>query len=86
MTLERGDGVTKILADPASGKLLGAAIVGPGAGDLISEATLALETGATVADLAHVIHPHPTLAETLGEAAELHSGLCTHLFRPHKPT
>ena len=86
LTLERGDGVTKILADPASGKLLGAAIVGPGAGDLISEATLALETGATVADLAHVIHPHPTLAETLGEAAELHSGLCTHLFRPHKPT
>ncbi len=86
LTLERGDGVTKILADPDTGRLLGAAIVGPGAGDLISEATLALETGATVADLARVIHPHPTLAETLGEAAELHAGLCTHLYRPPKPT
>ena len=86
LTLERGDGVTKILADPASGKLLGAAIVGPGAGDLISEAALALETAATVADLARVIHPHPTLSESLGEAAELHAGLCTHLYRPANTT
>ena len=85
LTLDRGDGVTKILADPATGKLLGVAITGPGAGDLISEATLALETGATAADLERVIHPHPTLAETLGEAADLHAGLCTHLFRPKPP-
>ena len=84
-TLDRADGVTKILADPGTGKLLGAAIAGPGAGDLISEAALALETGATVADLARTIHPHPTLSETLGEAAELHEGLCTHLYRPAKP-
>jgi len=84
LTLDRTDGVTKILVDPKTGKLLGVAIAGPGAGDLISEASLALETGATVADLARTIHPHPTLSETLGEAAELHEGLCTHLYRPQK--
>ncbi len=85
LTLDRADGVTKILADPGSGRLLGVAIAGPGAGDLISEAVLALETGATIADLARTIHPHPTLSETLGEAAELHEGLCAHLYRPAKP-
>lgn len=85
LTLDRADGVTKILAEPGTGKLLGVAIAGPGAGDLISEASLALATGASVADLAHAIHPHPTLAETLGEAAELHEGLCAHLYRPAKP-
>ena len=84
LTLDRADGVTKILADPGTGKLLGVAIAGPGAGDLISEASLALATGASAADLARAIHPHPTLAETLGEAAELHAGLCAHLFRPAK--
>lgn len=84
LTLDRADGVTKILADPGTGKLLGIAIAGPGAGELISEATLALETGATAADLARVIHPHPTLSETLSEAADLHEGLCTHLYRPAK--
>ena len=85
LSLDRADGVTKILADPGTGKLLGVAIAGPGAGDLISEASLALEAGATVADLARTIHPHPTLSETLGEAAELHEGLCTHFYRPAKP-
>lgn len=85
LTLDRADGVTKILADPGTGKLLGVAIAGPGAGDLISEASLALATGASAADLARAIHPHPTLAETLGEAAELHAGLCAHLYRPAKP-
>ncbi len=86
LTLDRGDGVTKILADPGTGKLLGAAIAGPCAGDLISEAALALATGASVADLARTIHPHPTLSETLGETAELHEGLCTHLYRPARPS
>jgi dihydrolipoamide dehydrogenase len=85
LTLDRADGVTKILADPDTGKLLGVAIAGPGAGDLISEASLALASGASVADLARTIHPHPTLSETLGEAAELHAGLCAHLYRPAKP-
>ena len=84
LSLDRADGVSKILADPGTGKLLGAAIAGPGAGDLISEATLALDAGATVAELARAIHPHPTLSETLGEAAELHEGLCAHLYRPPK--
>jgi dihydrolipoamide dehydrogenase len=84
LTLDRADGVTKILADPGTGKLLGAAFAGPGAGDLVSEASLALASGAAVADLARAIHPHPTLAETLGEAAELHEGLCAHLYRPAK--
>jgi len=84
LSLDRTDGVTKILADPGTGKLLGMAIAGAGAGDLISEAALALESGATVADLARIIHPHPTLSETLGEAAELHEGLCTHLYRPKR--
>ena len=85
LTLDRADGVTKILADPGTGKLLGVAIAGPGAGDLISEASLALATGAAAADLARAIHPHPTLSETIGEAAELHEGLCAHLYRPAKP-
>ena len=84
LTLDRADGVTKILADPGTGKLLGVAIAGPGAGDLISEAALALETDATLADLSRTIHPHPTLSETLAEAADLHAGLCTHLYRPAK--
>lgn len=85
LTLDRADGLTKILADPGTGKWLGVAIAGPGAGDLISEAALALEMGATSADLARTIHPHPTLSETLGEAADLHEGLCSHLYRPAKP-
>lgn len=85
-TLNRADGSTKIIADPGTGQLLGVGLVGAGAGDLISEATLALEMGATAADLARTIHPHPTLAETLGEAAELHAGLCAHLYRPRHTT
>ena len=84
LSLDRSDGLTKILADPASGRLLGVGIAGPGAGDLIAEAALALDLGATAADLAHTIHPHPTLSETLSEAAELHLDLCTHLYRPAK--
>ena len=83
-TLNRPDGSTKLLADPGTGKLLGVGLVGCGAGDLISEAALALDMGATAADLARTIHPHPTLSETLGEAAELHTGFCTHLYRPRR--
>ena len=85
LTLDRPDGLTKLLADPDSGRLLGIGIAGPGAGDLIAEAALALEMNATATDLALTIHPHPTLAETLSEAAELHLGLCAHLYRPPKP-
>jgi dihydrolipoamide dehydrogenase len=82
LALHRPDGLTKILADPATGKLLGVGIVGAGAGDLIAEAALALEMGATADDLSRTVHPHPTLAETLAEAADLHRGACTHLHRP----
>jgi dihydrolipoamide dehydrogenase len=80
-TLDRGDGVTKIIADPDTGRLLGVGIAGPGAGELISEAALAIEMGATAGDLKLTIHPHPTLSETLMEAAEMFYGHCTHSFR-----
>jgi len=69
-TLGRSDGLTKILAHPESGRVLGVGIVGPGAGELIAEATLAIEAALTAEDLAATIHTHPTLSETLMEAAE----------------
>jgi len=78
-TLNRNDGLTKLLADPESGRLLGAGIVGAGAGELIGAAVLAMEMGATAGDVALTIHPHPTLSETFMEAAELFTGRCTHL-------
>jgi dihydrolipoamide dehydrogenase len=62
--------LTKILADPDTGRVLGVGIVGPGAGELIAEGALAVETAMTVEDLAATIHTHPTLSETLMEAAE----------------
>jgi dihydrolipoamide dehydrogenase len=80
-TLGRSDGATKLLVDPANGRLLGAGIVGPGAGELIAEAALAIEMDCEAADLALTIHPHPTLAETLGLAAEVHEGSITDLYR-----
>lgn len=84
MTIDRTDGLTKLIVDKASERVLGVGIVGPNAGDLISEGVLAIEMGATVADLALTIHPHPTLSETIMEAAELFYGHCTHMFRPAK--
>jgi dihydrolipoamide dehydrogenase len=69
-TLGRSDGVTKLLVDPGSGRLLGAGIAGPGAGELIAEAALAVEAALLAEDLALTIHTHPTLSETLMEAAE----------------
>jgi len=70
LTLGRSDGLTKMIADPDTGRVLGVGIVGPGAGELIAEAALAVETAMTVEDLAATIHTHPTLSETLMEAAE----------------
>ncbi|HUF92068.1 MAG TPA: dihydrolipoyl dehydrogenase [Candidatus Limnocylindria bacterium] len=70
LTLGRSDGLTKLVVDPESGRLLGAGIVGPGAGELIAEAALAVEAGLLAEDLALTIHTHPTLSETLMEAAE----------------
>ncbi len=83
-TLGRQDGATKIIADPESGRVLGVGIVGPGAGELIAEGVLAVEMGALASDIALSIHPHPTLSETLMEAAEAFEGSSTHIYRPGK--
>jgi dihydrolipoamide dehydrogenase len=69
-TLGRADGLTKLIVDPPTGRVLGVGIVGPGAGELIAEGALAVETAALAEDLALTIHAHPTLSETLMEAAE----------------
>ena len=80
--MQHSDGVTKLLIDPATGKILGAGIAGKGAGEMISEGALAIQTGATAHDLASVIHPHPTLSETIMEACESFYGTSTHIYRP----
>jgi dihydrolipoyl dehydrogenase len=80
----RSEGLTKLLFDKASGRLIGAGIVGPHAGDLIAEATLALEMGADAADIALTIHPHPTLSETVNFAAEMVEGTITDLYVPRR--
>lgn len=77
--LGRSEGHTKLLFEPGAGRLLGAGIVGPHAGELIAEAVLALELGADAEDLALSVHPHPTLSETLGLAAEVGAGTITDL-------
>ena len=73
--------MTKVIVDPDSDRLLGVALVGAGAGELIAEAVVAVEMGATARDLALCIHPHPTLSETVGEAAETLHGLATHIYK-----
>ncbi|MHB8901811.1 MAG: FAD-dependent oxidoreductase, partial [Thermoguttaceae bacterium] len=78
----RIEGLTKWLVDPASERVLGCGIVGPGAGDLVSEAVLAIEMGAAIRDVTDSIHPHPTLSETLANAAEVYLGTATDLYRP----
>lgn len=80
-TVGRQDGVTKLLFDPESGRLLGAGIAGRGAGELLAEAVLAMEMGAVADDLAWTIHTHPTLSETMMEAAQAFSGTSTHIKR-----
>jgi dihydrolipoamide dehydrogenase len=80
LTLDRTDGLTKLIIEPDSERILGVGIVGVGAGDLISEGVLAVEMGATARDLAESVHPHPTLSETLMEAAESFYGTATHTF------
>lgn len=84
VTLDRLDGVTKILVDPGSERILGIGICGPGAGELIAEGVLAIEMGANLTDLKLSIHPHPTLSETMMEAAEVFFGQSTHVYRPKK--
>ncbi|MFZ5492118.1 MAG: dihydrolipoyl dehydrogenase [Pseudomonadota bacterium] len=84
LTLGRDEGLTKILFDPASHRVLGVGIVGPGAGDLIAEGVLAIEMGADAQDLALTIHPHPTLSETVGMAAEVFDGSVTDIIAPRR--
>jgi dihydrolipoamide dehydrogenase len=80
-TLGRTEGLTKMLFDPQTERVLGVGIVGPGAGELIAEGVLAVETAAVARDIAESIHAHPTLSETLMEAAETVFGQATHVYR-----
>ena len=76
------EGLTKIIIDSETGRILGVGIVGRDTEGLISEGVLAIEMGALAEDMALSIHPHPTLSETEGEAAELYLGSATHLLSP----
>lgn len=80
LTHDRTDGVTKLIVDPETDRILGVGLCGAGAGELISEGVLAVEMGATVEDVALSVHPHPTLSETIMEAAEAYFGRATHTF------
>ena len=84
LTLARADGLTKLLVDPESHRILGAGIVGHGAGDLIAQVAHAMEMGAVAEDLAMTIHPHPTLSETVMEAAEAALGLSVHVHKKRR--
>jgi dihydrolipoamide dehydrogenase len=84
VTLDRTEGLTKLLIDKKSERVLGGAIVGPGAGEMIAEIVHAIEMGSTAYDLGHTIHPHPTLSETIMEAAEVFYGTSTDLYRPKR--
>ena len=86
LSLGRDDGMTKLLFDPATHRVIGGGIVGPNAGDLISEVALAIEMGSDAADLGLTIHPHPTLSETIMFAAEAFEGTLTDLYVPKKKT
>jgi len=81
----RAEGFTKLLFDKETHRVLGGGIVGPHAGDLIGEICLAIEMGADATDIGKTIHPHPTLSETVGLAAEVFEGVCTELAPARKP-
>ena len=83
-TLGRTDGVTKLIIDKKSERILGVGMAGPGAGELIAEGVLAIEMAAVVSDIGLAIHPHPTLSETVMEAADLYHGTSTHFYRPRR--
>jgi dihydrolipoamide dehydrogenase len=83
-TLDRPDGLTKLIIDPETERILGVGIAGVGAGELISEGTLAIEMGALASDLKLTIHPHPTLSETVMEAADVFFGESVHVHKPKK--
>ncbi len=84
MTLDRTEGMTKLILDPQSERVLGLGIVGVGAGELIAEGVVAIEMGAVAQDIALSIHPHPTLSETIMESAEVFFGTSTDVYRPKR--
>lgn len=84
LTLDRTDGLTKLIIDPETEQVLGMGIVGAGAGELIAEGVLAIEMAALASDLELTIHPHPTLSETVMQAAEVFSGTATDFYRPRR--
>ena len=82
--LGRSEGLTKILVDPSTNRIIGCGIVGPGAGELIAESVLAMEMGCEVRDLTESIHPHPTLSETIMNAGEVHFGSAVEIYKPRR--
>lgn len=84
ITLDRPEGMTKLIIDPQTERVLGVGIVGVGAGELIAEGVLAIEMAALAKDVALTIHPHPTLSETVMESAEVFYGTSTHIYRPKR--
>jgi dihydrolipoamide dehydrogenase len=84
VTLDRPEGMTKLLFDPQTERVLGVGIVGAGAGEMIAEGVLAVEMAALASDIALTIHPHPTLTETVMESAEVFFGTSTHIYRPKR--
>ncbi len=83
-TIDRTEGMTKLLIDPQTERVLGVGIVGAGAGELIAEGVLAIEMGALAHDVAATIHPHPTLSETVMNAADVFFGTSTDIYRPKR--
>ena len=81
---DKSEGLTKLIIDPETERILGVGMVGSGAGEMISEGVLAIEMGATARDIAEAVHPHPTLSETMMEAAEAFYGHATHIYSPKK--
>ncbi|MGO8794461.1 MAG: dihydrolipoyl dehydrogenase [Candidatus Sulfotelmatobacter sp.] len=84
ITIDRPEGMTKLIVDPQTERVMGVGIVGAGAGELIAEGVLAIEMAALASDVAMSIHPHPTLSETVMEAAEVFYGTSTHVYRPKR--
>jgi dihydrolipoamide dehydrogenase len=84
ITIDRPEGMTKLLFDPQTERVLGVGIVGAGAGEMIAEGVLAIEMAALAHDVAATIHPHPTLSETVMESAEVFFGTSTHIYRPKR--
>lgn len=84
LTQARTDGLTKLIIDPETQQILGMGIVGAGAGELIAEGVLAIEMAALASDIRMTVHPHPTLSETVMEAAEVFFGQSTHVYRPRR--